>query len=120
MQPRSSPRAISAATSAREVSSCGTARMLRRCGARRREAVQRAPQEARHVHLGYADLLGDLRLREVLLEAQAEYQPLARRQCLQGAAQRLSDLHQLVAVLVLGQRVRERPALLVTRARPRS
>ena len=97
MQPRSSPRAISAATSGREVSSCATARMLRSRGAGCREAVERAPQQARHVHLGDADALGDLRLGQVLLEAKPQDQPLARGQRLQGAAQRLADLDELVA-----------------------
>src|SRR5262245_12242217 len=104
MQPRSSPRAISAATSGREVSSCATAQMLRSRRARCRETVQRAAQEPRDVHLGHTDLFGDLRLREVLLEAQVEDQPFARRQCLQRAAQRLADLDELITLLFPGQR----------------
>src|SRR4051794_27424783 len=119
MQPRSSPRAISAATSGRELSSCATDLMLRRCRARCGKAVQRAPQKAGHVHLRHADLFGYLRLREVLLETQAEYQPFARGQCLQRAAQRLTYLDELVPVLVFVERFGERPALLLAAPRAR-
>src|SRR4051794_6148464 len=69
------------------------------------------------MHLGNAHPLGYLRLREVLLETQAEYQPLARGQCLQRAAQRLAYLDALVPVLVVGERIGERPALLLPAAR---
>ena len=71
------------------------------------------------MHLRHTHLLGDLRLREVLLETQAEDQPFARGQRLQGAAQRLSDLDELVALLVLGQRLGQRPAVLLAGVRTR-
>ena len=62
MQPRSSPREISAATSGREVSSCATPGMLRSRGAGCGQAVERAPEQPRDVHLRHPDPLGDLRL----------------------------------------------------------
>ncbi len=113
-QPRSSPRAISAATSGREASSCAHGghatprrRPLRKGGrASGATGVRRASGRR-------PTCVGDLRLREVLLEPQAEYQPLARRQCLQRAAQRLPYLDELIPVLVVRQRLGERPALLL-------
>ena len=46
----------------------------------RLQAGDRAAQDPRHLHLRAADPGADLRLREVLLEAQAQCLPLVRRE----------------------------------------
>src|SRR5919106_4947664 len=100
-QPRSSPRASKAATSGRDVTSAAaTLPMLRRCGTGRRQAVERAPEQPRNVHLGDPHTLRDLGLRQVVLEAELENRPLARGQRLEGPAERLADLNEIVSPLL--------------------
>ena len=58
-------------------------------GARRRSARtagDRPAQDPRHLHLGDADLLGDLRLGQVLDEAQRQHLALALRELTRGGA----------------------------------
>src|SRR5215218_7114453 len=118
-QPRSSPRASIATTSGREVNSCATWRMLRRRRARCGKPVEGASQQSRHVHLRDADLLGYLGLGQVLLEAQAQDHALTSRQRLERATQRLLDLDAVVALVLLRERLAERPALVLAVARAR-
>src|SRR4051812_21143003 len=59
--------------------------------------VERAPDQPRHVHLGYADLIGDLRLGEAVLEAHAEDLALPRRQ----PRERRLERRPVVGALVL-------------------
>src|SRR5215217_7611218 len=58
---------------------------------------ERLADQARHVHLREAHPLGDLRLRQALLEAHAQDLPLARREPLQSGLQGSSVLRPLEA-----------------------
>src|SRR3954451_12474632 len=83
------------------------------CRAGRGETVERPSQQARDVHLRDPDLLRDLGLREVLLEAQPQDRALSLGQGAERPAQHLADLHELVAVLVRGDRVAPAPVVVV-------
>src|SRR5258705_10788722 len=77
----------------------GLARVL--AGARHgAQAAQRLADDARDLHLRDADALADLGLREVLLEAQAQYLALTRRHRAQQLLERGPVLGQREAALV--------------------
>ena len=66
----------------------------------RAQPLERAADEPRDVHLGDADALGDLGLREVLDEAQVQHDAVARRQRLQRRRDRGAVLDELEAVVL--------------------
>ncbi len=70
----------------------------------RAQPVQRAAQDARHVHLGTAHPLRDLRLREVAVVAQDHGFPLPRRQLRQQRAHARHVVDVAVRVPGVGQR----------------
>jgi len=73
------------------------------------------------VHLRDPDALRDLGLGEVVLEAEAEDQPLALREGGEAAAQGVPDLHELVAMLLGRHGVTVTPfVVVVLPARARS
>src|SRR5215207_10678180 len=72
----------------------------------RAQPLERAADQSRYVHLGDADALGDLGLREVLDEAQVEHDPVAGRQRLQRRRDRRAVLHELEAVVLDADRLR--------------
>src|SRR5438270_697105 len=81
------------------------------------QARQRAADQPRDLHLRDADALGDLRLRQVLDEAQVQDAPVT---LVEHAAQRTQhgDLLRAVQALVLdAERVAERALAVVERAR---
>src|SRR5215208_3233224 len=110
-QPCSSPRDNRAFTSGRATSTDPIELSGRgECFTGGGEAIQRAPEQPRDVHLRYAYPLSDLGLCHVLLEAQLQDHALALRQRVERAAKRLADLDQLVTGLVRGDRIAPAPA----------
>ena len=89
----------------------------------RAQPLERAPDQARDVHLGDADALGDLGLREVLDEAQVQHDPVARGQRLQRRGDRGAVLDELEAVVLerrsTPRRSRRRPRRRSGRTRAR-
>src|SRR5690242_5340304 len=79
---------------------------------------ERGAYEPRHVHLRDPDLVRDLRLREVLHEAQIQDKPVPLGQRAQLRRQRGGVLGQLVAG-VLAAQLGDRASFLVLVARPR-
>src|SRR5215218_9966644 len=66
----------------------------------RSQPLQGAPDQARYVHLGDPDAVGDLGLREVLDEAQVQHDAIARGQRMQRRRDRRAVLDQLEAVVL--------------------
>ena len=85
---------------------------------RRLQAVERASQQARHVHLRVADPLADLALGQVVHEAQLDHLALDVRQRLPGAGDRVAALDELVGRVLVAEQVDQRGRLVVlTRGR---
>src|SRR3954452_16061395 len=76
---------------------CG--RGLRGGGGDRPQPLERAAQQPRHVHLRDADLLGDLVLEHVVLEAHLEDQALALRERTHPGGQRAAVVDRLEALI---------------------
>ena len=71
------------------------------------------------MHLRDTHAVGDLGLRQVALEAKPEDQPLARRQRVQRPAQRLAQLDELVARVLVPERAALGPLLVLVAGAPR-
>src|SRR5581483_12146773 len=80
------------------------------------DLLQRPPDQARDVHLGDADLLGDLGLRQALEEPQVEDLPLARVERAEARLEHRAVLRHLVLVLLGADRL-ERVDLVVVATR---
>src|SRR3954447_13992032 len=72
----------------------------------RTQALEGAPDQPGDVHLGDADAVGDLRLREVLHEAQMQHDAVARRQRLKRRRDRRAVLDELEALVLGADRLR--------------
>src|ERR687886_203986 len=64
------------------------------------QARERAPYQARDLHLRDADAFGDLRLGEVFGEAQVQDQAVSGRERVEGGGDRGPVLDELVALVV--------------------
>src|SRR5688572_28928571 len=86
---------------------------------RRAQMVDRPADEPGDVHLRDAHALADLRLGEVLAEAQVQHQPLTLAQAREHVIERDRVLDPAEGVVGAAERVAERPALaVVLAARP--
>src|SRR5918995_6263451 len=83
----------------------GSAALLGYLGA---DPLQGAAEDPRDVHLRMADPLGDLRLRQVLDEAELQDQPLALVEVGERPLQRQFVLDQLVAGVLVADPLRGR------------
>src|SRR5215217_1811193 len=82
------------------------------------DLLERAPDQARDVHLRDPDLLRDLRLRQALEEAQVEDPPLALVERAEPRREHGAVLRDLVLVLEVAERLERVELLAVLLARP--